>query len=271
MSASKAPKVLAAFHDSVNRADPRSSSTTSDTHAAGPIACFTYIVKVGLQVISVNLVYTKSVGDERKWPEYWEKSPFKSFWCFWRTCKERTLTSATNEMNALNPPGRRQNFATTTIKNDYATLSAVHTAYIDATSLIRPANVEGLSWTLVLQPLVPDWARKGDANRFGLQECTWPLVIVSFTINWANSRDDKFVRSTARRAIEQIDAAAVAKETSHPYRYLNYCTDWQRPFEGYSQENHHFLKGVSRKYDPDDLFQRGCVGGFKLGLEDDET
>ena len=259
----QAAKVLAAFHESVSRAD-----STSDNYAAGPLACFSYIPKLRTQAISVNLVYTKLPEDEKKWPTYWRASSFSSLWRLWSTCKLRSLTSATDEMNTLNPPGRRQVFATTTIKNDTATISATYAAYHDATTSIRRVNVKGLLWTVVLQPLLSDWVRKGDDNPLGLQDTSESLVVVIFTVNWDESRDDKFVKTLTRRSVEQIDAFATANKTGHPYRYLNYCADWQRPFLGYGEENLQFLRGVSRRYDPDGLFQKGCVGGFKLDLEE---
>ena len=157
-------------------------------------------------------------------------------------------------------------------QNDPATLGAAHAAYRDAIASIRRVNVKGLVWTLVLQPLLPDWVRKGDANPLGLHDCTHePLVIVSFTVNWAERRDDEFVKTTTRRTVEQIDAVAAANKTGHRYRCLDYCAEWQRPFEGYGGENWRFLQGVSRRYDPDGLFQRGCVGGFKLDVVDGEA
>lgn len=272
MPAFQTAKVLAAFHECVNRVDSGDYSTTYDHHAAGPLACFSYFPKLGVQAISVNLVYTKSPENEKKWPAWWKTTSFGSLWRLWSTCKVRTLTSATDEMNTLNPPGRRQVFATTTIKNDPATIAAAHGAYCDAFASIRRVNVKGLLWTLVLQPLLPDWARKGDANPLGLHDSTHePLVIVSFTVNWAESRDDDFVKTTTRRTVEQIDAFAAANKTGHRYRYLNYCAEWQRPFEGYGEENWRFLQGVSRRYDPEGLFQKGCVGGFKLGVVDAEA
>ena len=160
-------------------------------------------------------------------------------------------------MNMLNPPGRRQVFATTTIQNDPATLAGAH-------------HVKGLVWTLVLQPLLLGWVRKGDANPLGLglhdssPPDETPLVIVSFTVNWAERHDDDFVKMTTRRAVEQIDAVAAAHGTGHRYRCLNYCADWQRPFHSYGAEKLRFFHTVSKRYDPDGLFQRGCVGGFKL-------
>lgn len=220
----------------------------------------------------MNLVYTKTSENEKNWPACWRTSSFRSLWRLWSTCKVRTLTSATDEMNMLNPPGRRQVFATTTIKNDSATLAAAHAAYHDAIGSLRRVNVKGLVWTLVLQPLLPEWVQKGDANSLGLHDCTYEsLVVVSFTVNWDERRDDEFVKTTTRRTIEQIDAVAVVNKSSHRYRYLNYCAEWQRPFEGYGEDNLQFLQQVSRRYDPEGLFQRGCVGGFKLNIMEDEV
>ena len=270
MPAFQAAKVLSAFHECVNRAESGDPSTTYA--AAGPIACFSHIQKVGIQAIAVNLVSTKPPENEKRWPVYWRTSPFGSLWRLWSTCKVRTLTSATDEMNTLNPPGRRQAFATTTIKNDPATIAAAHAAYRNGTASMRHVKVKGLLWTLVLQPLLPNWTRKGDTNPLGLDDGTHePLVVVSFTVNWDEHRDDELVQTTIRHAIEQIDAAATANKTAHRYRYLNYCAEWQRPFEGYGEENWRFLQGVSRRYDPEGLFQRGCVGGFKLDVFDDEA
>ncbi|KAK9368427.1 hypothetical protein V1509DRAFT_91133 [Lipomyces kononenkoae] len=261
---SQAAKVLAAFHECVNRA---ASDDPGASYAAGPMACFTYIQKLSLQAIAVNLAYTKSPENGKKWPTYWSTSSFGSLWRLWSTCKIRTITSATDEMSVLNPPGRRQVFATTTIKNDPDTLAAAYAAYSDAIASLRRINVRGLVWTLVLQPLLPDWVSTGDTNPLGLYDChNEPLVIVSFTVNWDERRDDEFVKMTTRRAVEQIDAVAAANKTGHRFRFLNYCAEWQRPLESYGDENWRFLQGISRKYDPEGLFQKGCVGGFKLDI-----
>ena len=38
------------------------------------------------------------------------------------------------------------------------------------------------------------------------------------------------------------------------------------PIAGYGEENVEILQKVSRKYDPEGVFQRLVSGGFKLGL-----
>ncbi|MCJ1353897.1 MAG: hypothetical protein MMC33_003884 [Icmadophila ericetorum] len=206
--ASQATKVLVVFHECVNRVESSDPNATYNNHAAGPITCFSYIQQLSFQIIAVNLVYTKIPEDEKKWPACWKTSPFASLWRLWNTCKVRTLSSATDEMNALNPPGRRQVFATTTVKNDPATLAAAHAAYGDAVALIRHVNVKGMVWKLVLQPFLPDWVRKGDTNSLGLHDCAdEPLVIVSFTVNWDKSQDDEFIKTMTRHVVEQIEAA----------------------------------------------------------------
>ena len=254
-------EVVTGFYEAVSKANP--NQPTFDSHAAGPIACFTYLQTLGIQIVSVSLVYTKP-PDNSKWPSYWKTSRFASMWRLWSTCKARSLSSATDEMSSLNPPGRRQVQVGITVRNDAATLHMALAAYRNAVSRVR--QIKGISWTLVMQPLMPQWARKGDPNLLGLDTSN-PLVIVSFTVNWGSANDDEAVKSETRRTLEEIEAFAEKHNTAHPYRYLNYCAEWQQPFASYGEENWAFLKNVSRKYDPDGLFQRGCTGGHKLGID----
>lgn len=266
MTAGKAPKVLSAMHDFINRANPDNVGAAYDKYASGPMVSFSYIQRLGIKVICTHLIHTKSPENKKGWPECWESSGFKPLRSFWKSFKVRTFSDACAEITRFNPNGTCQAMCTTTIKNDFATIMAAHIAYLDAIPLIKRASIKGMAWRLVLQPILPDWSRKGDPNPLGLENTTEPLVLVSFPISWTEPSDGEFVRKLARQAIEQIDAAAAANRTGHRYRYLNYCAGWQKPFDGYGEENVRFLQETSRKYDPQGLFQRGCVGGFKLGM-----
>ncbi|KAL4890271.1 hypothetical protein BDV59DRAFT_184677 [Aspergillus ambiguus] len=264
---SQSVKALVALHNSVNRSDPKTSSASVDPNAAGAIACFTYVQALGIQVVTVHLAHTKPAQDLREWPSFWKSSGFATLWRFWSTFKTHTITSATMEVNATSPPGQRWSFGTTTIKNDLPTMIAAREAHEGAIRSLR--EVKGLIWTIVMQPLLPSWAAIGDPNPLGIHDSTDdPLLIVSFSVYWRLPKDDKCVDKIIRETIEKIDTIAKARGTEHPYRYLNYCSKWQQPFEGYGEENLRFLRGVSRDYDPDGLFQRGCQGGFKLGLQE---
>jgi hypothetical protein len=241
-------------------------SSEDFSHAAGPLISLSYTPKLNLEIIAVNLVSTTVSRNLNTWPSCWKATPFSKLWRYWSTCKPRTLTDATNELNALNPPGRRQTFGTVTIKNDKGTIDAAHSAYGEAFESLRRVNPKGLLWTVVFQPLLSTWAQKGDPSPLGLVDNTDDLVIVSFTVNWDEVVDDEFVKGMTRRTLEKIEAFAVSNNTSHRFRYLNYCNEWQNPFEGYGEENWRFLKETSKIYDPEGLFQKGCVGGFKLDM-----
>jgi len=291
------PKILDAFHEFIGRADsdsqpsststldlhpdpahssvpPSSSSSSSfDQHAPGPIIFFSYIQAVGLTLAGVNLVHTKPIPSihSKEWPTCWRNSGFSKLWRYWNTTRIRSITEATSEHHDLNPAGRRQLLGpTTTIKNDPATLMFVHAAWTQTTVTLR--QVKNMGLTLLFQPLLPRWVKKGDPNPLGLDDLAEddPLVVVSFDVNWHNREDDRLVRKTIRHAMDRIEDFAKTKGTDHRWRYLNYCTDWQRPFEGYGEDNWGFLKEVSRKYDPQGMFQKGCKGGFKLFVEHDE-
>lgn len=179
----------------------------------------------------------------------------------------RSISSASEELTILNPPGKRQEFATTTIKNGLNTLLAVHQSWKDAQQTIR--RVKNMSWRLVLQPLLPRWASKDDPSPLWLNDTEEALVNVSFTVNWTEARDDEFVKATARRVVEEIDAFVLEHGTGLRFRYLNYCAGWQKSYESYGEQNLQFLRGTSKKYDPDGLFQRGFKGGFKLDMQEE--
>ncbi|CAG8971260.1 hypothetical protein HYALB_00001426 [Hymenoscyphus albidus] len=258
----QATKLLAAFHETIDKMDNDDFS-----HGAGLIITFSYLPRFNLQVLGANLASTALPENPKKWPNCWQATPFSSLWRYWSTCKVQTVTSATWEMANLNMGGRRQTFGSTTILNDPATVSAAHRIYTEAFNLLRSVNPKGMAFSIIFQPFLASWARKGDENPLGLRDTTESLVIVSFAVNWDKRTDDEFVKSTVHLTLEKIEAFAAANKTSHRFRYLNYCNEWQKPFESYGEENWQFLKDVSRKYDPEGLFQRGCVGGFKLDIE----
>lgn len=62
------------------------------------------------------------------------------------------------------------------------------------------------------------------------------------------------------------DIEAYAKETGQdtPWRFLNYAGPHQNPIGTYGEENIRFLKETAKKYDPEEFFQHGVPGGWKL-------
>lgn len=90
----KAPAALRAFHDFVD-AEPM------DEKAAGPLVCISYVQQIGITLIATHLMYTKP----ESWPECWRG--FGSIGRIWSSCKTRSLTSATDELDSISPAGHR--------------------------------------------------------------------------------------------------------------------------------------------------------------------
>lgn len=153
---------------------------------------------------------------------------------------------------------------TTTVKNDYDTLIKTHAIYEKCISDVR--RVQGLIWTLTVQPLLPTMMSRGQPNSLGLDSRDESLIVVIFSATWKKATDDKLINQTARAATEEIDAYAMSKGTADPFRYLNDCAGWQAPFDGAGADNKRFLQKMSKTHDPEGLFQRACVGGFKLDM-----
>ncbi|KAH8878760.1 FAD-binding domain-containing protein [Thozetella sp. PMI_491] len=261
LPAFQSAEVLAAFRESLQSADE---------DVAGPMACFSYIHGLRAEIISVGLMCTKAPA--RGWPAHWKTSRLASLWRYWSTCKTRTLSDATDELEGLNPSGKRQQQTTATVRNDAATLAAAHAIYKDAAAALRRAGVKGLVWTLVVQPLAPAWLRKGDPNPMGLDgHGSEPLVLVLYLAVWEDAKDDAVARAQVHQSTERLEEVAAANGTLCPYKYLNYCGDGQEPLRGYGEAGLHYLREASRKYDPNGMFQRQCVGGFKLGMEEPES
>ena len=251
---------LKAYHDYLEHASSGQAGAF-DENAAGPILSFVYIQRIGLQLISLNLTYTEAPEDN-KWPSHWEKTGFTSLWSLYRSSKVQSHTDVVERFGRTSPAGTRHVQGTTTIRNDAGTMKTAYTIFCRATTKLR--HVKGLLFPFVFQAILPGWINKGYPNVLGLEGCTEPLIIINCSVTWAEGNDDNLVRSTIRSTLEQIDTAAAARKSDHPYRFMNYCMEWQRPYEGCGKENLKLMREASQMYDPDALFQTGCAGGFKL-------
>lgn len=67
------------------------------------------------------------------------------------------------------------------------------------------------------------------------------------------------------------DFAATTENSNLEWVYLNYADKSQNPLASYGVENVSRMKDVAAKYDPNQVFQKLCPGGFKLSQVDKKT
>lgn len=131
----------------------------------------------------------------------------------------------------------------------------------------RFSAVPGFVLTLTIQPIPPAITSKSaelGGNSLGLDPSDGALVLCLISATWDTAADDGEIGSAAKSLNSQIVNAAKAKGLFNEYIYLNYADDFQDPIGGYGAANKARLRAVSKKYDPNQVFQKNVPGGFKL-------
>ncbi|VUC36523.1 unnamed protein product [Clonostachys rosea] len=176
-----------------------------------------------------------------------------------------TVKAAAEEQATMAMTGVRCAYMNTTVKADGTTLKAAAKIFSEALEKVK--GFEGVVFSFTLQPYplsLLERTRRFGGNILNLSLEDGPLVSVLILMYWKNASDDETILTQGREVIAAIDQHAQARGTSIPYKYLNYAFNFQDPISSYGEENKKAMLAVSKKYDPDGLFQKGAVGGFKL-------
>ena len=159
----------------------------------------------------------------------------------------------------------RQLYTTNTFKNDAAFLHSVYTMFKSAA--LQHSAVPGLVLNFAIQPIPPEMTSKSAAtggNSIGLDPSNGALVLCLFSATWDNASDDGPIMNTIKSLNSKVVDAAKSRGLFNEWIYLNYADAVQDPIGGYGAANGARLRAVSKKYDPDQVFQRNVPGGFKL-------
>ncbi|KAI5798515.1 hypothetical protein FPQ18DRAFT_420469 [Pyronema domesticum] len=121
-------------------------------------------------------------------------------------------------------------------------------------------SIPGMSVSLTFQPMAAS-TLSNDGNVLGAKKeaQTW-LELCTY---WNNSSDDERVLGVGKAFIKEATEEAKKRELLYEFLYLNDAAKGQPVIEGYGKRSVEFLKGVSRKYDQRQVFQK-LIGGFKL-------
>ncbi len=152
-----------------------------------------------------------------------------------------------------------------TVKADAATLLAGSEIWKAAMEPMKA--FEGLICAYTLQPyaqsLLEASTKKG-GNSLGLDPSLGSLVSIAFLTYWNNRDDDEKILGPFRRALEKLREDAKSRGTLVDYTYMNYSYTFQDPIGSYGAKNMKKLQEVSKKFDPEGVFQKGVPGGWKL-------
>ncbi|KAL8659532.1 MAG: hypothetical protein Q9226_000374 [Calogaya cf. arnoldii] len=87
---------------------------------------------------------------------------------------------------------------------------------------------------------------------------------LNYGVSYSNAADDELVYSTTRSYFAKVEQYTRSMGQHERFIYMNYALPTQKVIESYGNVNGYFLRTVSRKYDPKQVFQKLVPGGFKL-------
>ncbi|KAF8253582.1 FAD-binding domain-containing protein [Wilcoxina mikolae CBS 423.85] len=158
-----------------------------------------------------------------------------------------------------------------TLRQDFRTLTigVSSSLYLDITTLFSKAytpiaSVPGLQVTLTFQPMgvsIFEAGEKKGGNVLGVKHIaqTW----IDLTPAWSNEADDKKVLAVGKKFLDDVAKMAEKRGLLYDYLFLNDAAKDQNVIASYGKKQVRFLKSVSARYDPEQVFQK-LVGGFKL-------
>lgn len=84
------------------------------------------------------------------------------------------------------------------------------------------------------------------------------------TTTWFDPKYDEIMNGWSDQTNELIYEALGKKGLSHPFIYMNDAHGYQDVFAGYGQKEVKRLKKIREQYDPERLWKKGLVGGYKI-------
>ncbi|KZL71547.1 6-hydroxy-D-nicotine oxidase [Colletotrichum tofieldiae] len=109
-----------------------------------------------------------------------------------------------------------------------------------------------------------DFMKTNGGNPTGMAGQPRPVGFVNIVAMWKKAEDDEAIYRVQQRIEDRINAAAKERGLYNIYKYTNYASQFQDPFEGYGSVNKARLLQIAKKYDPKGVFQTLVSGGFKL-------
>ena len=87
---------------------------------------------------------------------------------------------------------------------------------------------------------------------------------MNLAIMWSSPLDDDRIIAAGNRVVDSSVALAKTMNADYRYIYQNYASPNQDVFDSYGAANKQRLIEISRKYDPEQIFQTLQPGYFKL-------
>lgn len=90
------------------------------------------------------------------------------------------------------------------------------------------------------------------------------LFMITVMVRSAEQKQAAYPKCKAFLTMLRDFARSTDEDLNLDWEYINYADESQDPLATYGSENVKRLRNISREYDPEQVFQKLCRGGFKL-------
>ncbi|OAL04330.1 FAD-binding domain-containing protein [Phaeosphaeriaceae sp. SRC1lsM3a] len=234
------------------------TGSSKDTDAA-QIVSFGNIAGVG-KIAIVQMHYAQPIANASVFSGFDALTPIAS------NTAIGSLADMAVKMNEGAADGLRQTQWDVTLKGDRELFNfLINTFY---SLLPNVQNLAGAFPTISIQAITDGQLagmQKNGGNALGLNRSKGPFFVMNMSSRWSNAADDAAILKFFSTIIKTVKAEAKSKGLDNEYIYMNYASQFEDPISSYGQQNVERLRRISKKYDPQQVFQKLHPGHFKLG------
>ncbi|KAI0879524.1 FAD binding domain protein [Hypoxylon argillaceum] len=224
-------------------------------------AFVTYGFSSGVSVVLTEYTYTAPVSNASVFAELLSIPGEKVS----DTTAITTLPQLSKQSDGQSPSGLQQITFAISFENNVEMM--VKAWDILNASSPKIQDIEGSSWGLTLEPIVPSMIVENDVKYetvFDLQLPPEGLIMTICSANFNRSADYAYVSGAVQQLLSDLTSAAKGLGIYNRYIDMNHAMAGQDPLASYGAKSLGFLKTTAIKYDPKRIFQTLMPGGFKL-------
>ncbi|KAF2095338.1 FAD-binding domain-containing protein [Rhizodiscina lignyota] len=161
------------------------------------------------------------------------------------------------------PYGFRRYVSTSTIYKDTKLLQRLFELY-QSSAQEHLSDIEGGEFHIFANVMTVAAFEKNRDGPWAIDNLKEDIVGMMQWSTWKHAKDDERVMRWTEMISDEMKRVAEAEGKSHKYLYINNANETQDAFASWEPRNMDQMREISKKYDPNAVFQKLRSGGPKL-------